>query len=244
VRQAALGLLFTTLPAFVFAVHTGPADAAGWTPVQQSVGAPNAGHLLNASRLRGSKHIKLRFPKNAWGTRRLLDVVQQCAIVVRRRHKWAHKLMVGDLSRRKGGPMPPHAGHRNGREADIGFYMRSGRPLGGLWRVGIKHIDARRTFTYVSCLLGTGTILKIFLDRDLQQPLYREARRRGWNKARLARTFSYPRPRSSRVGLIQHRGGHDNHIHVRIRCAAHERRCQDRPVKRGRSSRGKHTKGR
>jgi len=218
--------------------------AAGWKPVQQSIGAPNAGRLLNASRLRNSKHIKLRFPKNAWGTRRLCDLVQQCAIEVRRRHKWAHKLMVGDLSKRKGGFMPPHSGHRNGREVDVGFYMRRGRPLGGLWRVGVKHIDARRTFSYLDCVLRSGEVLKIFLDRDLQPPLVREARRRGWSKAKVTRIFSWPRKRSSRVGIVQHRGGHDNHIHIRIRCAKHEKSCRNRPVVHGKSTRKRRRKGR
>lgn len=209
-----------------------PASAAAWKPVQQSTGAPNAGRLKNASRLRNSRYIKLRFPKNAWGTRRLCDIVEQCAREVRKRHKRAHKLLVGDLSRRGGGHMPPHSGHRNGREADIGFYMRKGKPLDGLWRVGIADIDARRTFTYIDCLIRSGDLLRIFIDHELQRPLYREAKRRRWSAAGLQRTFSYPRPRSNRSAVIQHRGGHDNHIHIRIRCAAHERNCQSRPVAR------------
>ena len=225
-----------TGPAVIMSIcllGAGTAASAPWKAVQQATGAPNAGRLLNASRLRNSAHIRLRFPKNAWGTRRMCDVIEQCARDVRKQHKRAHKLVVGDLSRQRGGHMPPHAGHRNGREADIGFYMRSGRPLDGLWRVGIRDIDARRTFTLLDCMLRSGDVLHIFVDRELQKPLHREAKRRGWSAAKLQQTFSYPRPRSSRVGKIQHRGGHDNHIHVRLRCASHERNCQDRPVARG-----------
>ena len=212
------------------------ATAAAWKPVQQSIGAPNAGRLVNASKLNSSKRIRLRFPDNAWGTRRMCDIIEQCARDVASRHQRAHKLVVGDLSRRRGGHMPPHAGHRNGREADLGFYMRSGRPLDGLWRVGIRDIDAKRTFSLLDCMLRGGDVLRIFIDRELQRPLYKEARRRGWDAAKLAQTFSYPRPRSSRVGLIQHRGGHDNHIHVRLRCASHERSCQNQPVARTRKT--------
>lgn len=210
--------------------------------MQQSLGAPNAGRLINASKLKSSARIRLRFPKNAWGTRRTCDLIEQCARDVAKRHKRAHKLLVGDLSRRRGGHMPPHAGHRNGREADIGFYMRKGRPLDGLWRVGIRDIDARRTFSLLDCMLRSGDVLRIFIDRELQRPLYREARRRGWSAAKLAQTFSYPRPRSSRVGQIQHRGGHDNHIHLRLRCASHERSCQNHPIARGgkQKRRGRH----
>ena len=212
---------------------------ARWKAKQQAKGAVNAGHLERASRLHNTRYVKLRFPANAWGTRRMVDLVQQCAKEVRRRHRSAHRLLVGDLSRRTGGPMPPHAGHQNGREADVGFYMRSGRALGGLWRVGGHDLDARRTLTFLACAIDSHAISQIFLDRALQAPLVREARRVGWKQARIDKTFSWPRGRNARVGIIQHRGGHDNHLHLRLHCAAHERHCRDKPVARRHALRAK-----
>lgn len=212
---------------------------ARWKPRQQAQGAVNAGHLKNASRLHNTRYVRLRFPVNAWGTRRMVDLIQQCAKEVKKRHKGAHKLVVGDLSRRRGGPLPPHAGHQNGREADIGFYMRSGKALAGLWKVGAYHIDARRTLTLVNCLVSSGEVLGLFLQRALQAPLVREAKRRKWKASRISRMFSYPRGRNVRRGLMQHRGGHNNHIHVRLRCAKHERNCRNRPVARRHALRAK-----
>lgn len=222
---------------------SGPAaaDQGGSSP--QSSGAVNAGRLTNASRLRNSRYIRLRFPQNAWGSRRLVGLIEQCAKAVHKRHKGAHKLMVGDLSHRRGGMMRPHSGHQNGREADFGFYMRSGRPLGGLWRVGAGHIDARRTLTYLECLIDSGDVMQVFLDRQLQRPLYDEARKRGWSEGRLSRTFSFPRRASARTGIVQHRRGHNNHLHVRLKCAPYERACQDQPVV-GSKARGKKKRGR
>lgn len=217
---------------------TGSAEAR-WRKRQQALGAVNAGHLQHAARLHNTRYVKLRFPNNAWGTRRMVDVLQQCAKQVGKRHRSAHKLLVGDLSRRKGGPLPPHAGHQNGREADVGFYMRSGKPLAGLWKVGAYHIDAKRTLTFLSCLIGTGDVLNIFMARALQPPLVREAKRRRWTKARIAKTFSWPRGRNKRVGIIQHRGGHDNHLHVRLKCARHEKKCRNKPVARRHALRAK-----
>lgn len=207
------------------------AGCLAWTPVQQSEGPPNAGKLRNASRMPNNRYVKLRFPKNAWGTRRMVDLVVQCAKDVGRRHKRAHRLLVGDLSRRRGGTFRPHHGHQNGREADIGFYMRRGRPLDGLWKVRPHDIDARRTLSLLDCFARSGDSIRIFLDRRLQRTLVREAKRRRWSKRRIRRLFSYPERR--RPGsLVWHASGHDNHIHLRIRCAKHEKRCKDQPVSR------------
>ncbi len=233
---SAVRLLLPSLVVLILALPAGVA-AGPWIPVRQSVGAPDAGTLRNASRLRRSRAVKLRFPKNTWGTRRMVDLVEQCAREVRVRHKGGHRLLVGDLSRRRGGYMPPHSGHRNGREADIGFYMRKGRPLGGLWPVRETDIDVRRTWAYLDCMIRSGEVVRIFLDRGLQAPLYREARRLGRSRADLARLFSYPRAKRVHVGLFQHRRGHDNHLHVRIRCAAHEVGCRDQPRGRRRQAR-------
>ena len=41
-------------------------------------------------------------------------------------HPGTKRLPVGDLSRRRGGFFPPHVSHQNGRDADIGFYLRKG----------------------------------------------------------------------------------------------------------------------
>ncbi len=210
---------------------------ARWKPTQQALGAVNRGKLVHPSKLHNSRGVKLRFPRNSWGTRRMVDLIQQCAKVVRKRHRGAHRLLVGDLSRKRGGRLKPHAGHQNGREADIGFYMRRGKPLGGLWRVGAAQIDAKRTLTLIGCFVSSGELMNIFLDRSLQPPLVKEARKRGWSKRRIKSTFSWPRGRRSRVGWVQHRGGHWNHMHVRLKCARHERRCVTRVASRRRAKR-------
>lgn len=202
-----------------------PADGAQ-TP-QQSIGAVTNGKLINATRLRNSRRLKVRFIRNNWGTQRMVSVLQACTEQVRRKHRGAHRLMIGDISKQHGGYFPPHGGHQSGREADVGFYMKRGRPLGGLWLVGNADLDLSRNLTFVECLLDSGDVIRIFLDRGLQAGLYRRAKRRGWTKAKLLEVFSYPRPKSARVGVIQHRGGHDNHFHIRVRCAKHEKRCQN-----------------
>ena len=215
-----------------------PAEAR-WKKTQQAVGAVNRGRLHHPSKLHNSRGVKLRFPKNSWGTRRMVDLLQQCTKLVRKRHRGAHRLLVGDLSRKRGGRLKPHAGHQNGREADIGFYMKLGKPLGGLWRVSARQIDARRTLTLVQCFISSGDLMNIFLDRALQPPLVKEAKRRGWSRSRIAKTFSWPRGRRSRRGWVQHRNGHWNHMHVRLKCARHERRCVTRVASRRRARRAK-----
>lgn len=196
---------------------------------EQSVGAPDLGHLLRGRRLKATRRVRLRFPTNTWGTTALIDGIHGCVDAVHRKHGRSHALLVGDLSRKSGGMLRPHEGHQNGREADVGFFMRSGKPLPGLWRLAAQDLDAARTLTFLECWIESGSLLRVFLDRSLQAPLVREAQRRGWSAETIHATFSYPRPGHERVGLIQHRSHHDNHLHLRLRCADHEPRCVDKP---------------
>lgn len=222
-------LLTALLTALVTALLAVSALHAAAAPRPQSLGTPDLGHLRDGRRLAASKRVRLRFPANAWGTDRLVALIDRCTQEVRDKHGRSHRLLVGDLSRSGGGHLRGHEGHQNGREADIALYMRSGKPLPALWRVGPSDIDTKRTLTFLTCWLDSGDILRVFLDRSLQEPLVREAKRRGWSAAKISSTFSYPRPGRERVGLVQHRRHHDSHMHVRLRCDDHEPNCIDKP---------------
>ena len=225
---------FAALSLFALAVIAPRPAQAGDESVdesaeQQAVGAPDLGHLLNGRRLRATRRIRLRFPTNTWGTTALVDGLHGCVDAVHRKHGRSHVLVVGDMSRKGGGMLLPHEGHQNGREADTGIFLRAGKPLPGLWRMAAQDVDAARTLTFLECWIDSGSLLRAFLDRSLQAPLVREAERRGWSAEKIASTFSYPRAGHERVGLIQHRSHHDNHLHLRLRCAPHEPSCIDEP---------------
>jgi hypothetical protein len=128
-------------------------------------------------------------------------------------------LVVGDLSKQGGGCLPPHRSHRDGRDADIGYYVRGGVTPRWLGAVTAQTLDADRTWALLDVFLATGRLRYAFIDYQLQRPLYEAALRAGHTKASLRDVFQYPRPRShAKAGIIRHLRGHADHIHVRFDC--------------------------
>jgi len=69
----------------------------------------------------------------------------------------------------------------------------------------------------MSSLLADDKVEYIFVDYRLQKRLYEYARDTvKLSKGVLLRTFSYPRGRGARVGIIRHLKGHRDHMHVRF----------------------------
>jgi murein endopeptidase len=112
-------------------------------PPSRSLGQPWAGRLVYGRRLppRGEgfltwdpilKRVGNR-PWRRWGTGRLLRTVGSVLAAYARRHPGASPVLVGDLSRRRGGDFGPrfggigHASHQNGLDVDIYYPRNDGR---------------------------------------------------------------------------------------------------------------------
>ena len=96
------------------------------------------------------------------------------------------RLQIGDISRRGGGAFPPHASHRNGRDADVRPIRRDNRmePIS----VGEPQYDTIRTEEFV----------KIVLERHPTAAIF-------FNDQRLIDK-----------GLTKQAAGHNNHLHIRF----------------------------
>ena len=106
----------------------------------RAAGAPWSGRLVNGRRLphRGLGYVSYdpitkRLPNRPWrrwGTGRLLHTLQRVLAGYARRHPDAPPVLVGDLSRPKGGDFGPrfggvgHVSHQNGLDADV-YYPRT-----------------------------------------------------------------------------------------------------------------------
>lgn len=97
------------------------------------------------------------------------------------------RIGVGDISRRGGGPFPPHATHRDGRDVDI-------RPLTNNGRNEPTNIDAAN-FSHAL------TRELILLTRETFNP----------------QVIFFNDPLTIQEGLTRRAQGHDNHLHVRFR---------------------------
>jgi murein endopeptidase len=132
-------------------------------------------------------------------------------------HPEAPPVYVGDLSKKDGGPFPPHVSHQSGRDVDIGF-VHLGRHEGArrFVRATATNLDLQRTWDLLEALVATGQVAYVFLDYGVQGLLVQWATERGINPAVIEERFQYPRGRSAAHGLVRHWRGHADHLHVRF----------------------------
>lgn len=106
-------------------------------------------------------------------------------------HAWAEihpttPISVGDMSRRGGGPFPPHASHKDGRDADLRPLTKNG--VNQPTNISDANYSRERTTELVRLIrqMFSGVII-FFNDSELMA-----------------------------AGLTAHAEGHDNHLHVRF----------------------------
>ncbi|MEZ4470321.1 MAG: penicillin-insensitive murein endopeptidase [bacterium] len=181
-----------------------------------SVGEPNRGYLVDGVALEADAHTLVR-PGRNFGTLETVNAIRGAIAAVNRKFpEGTHPLVVGDLSREKGGRFPPHKSHQSGRDVDIGYYHTDGAPQ-RLARVWPQTMDAGRTWALVEGLLADDQVQYMFIDYRLQAKLYEYARDvAGVPQDKLDAWFSYPQARVKRGAPIRHLKGHADHIHVRF----------------------------
>src|SRR3990172_2539104 len=91
-----------------------------------SIGTPDAGLLLNPVLFPEGSYWTLREPDDAWATDETIDFIMNAIEAVEARYPRSPPLVIGDLSHPRGGRIDRHRSHQAGRDADLGFYYRSG----------------------------------------------------------------------------------------------------------------------
>ncbi len=193
----------------------------------RSVGSPNRGRLVNGVPLESTWWLKVRYVSNAFGTRRVTQMIKAATADVAARWPESERLVVGDISFRRGGRIKKHKSHQSGRDADISYYHRGDVKLPDFRDMSVQAFDAAKNWHIFKTLIDTGQVRYIFVDYTLQRPLYEYARSIGYTAEELHDIIQYPRPRSSGRGVIRHTPGHDDHWHIRFTCGANARGCHD-----------------
>lgn len=198
----------------------------------ESIGTTGTGRIERSMRARmGTTFILANTGRNAyWGTEETVFWLGGGFDQVHARHPSAALPQLRDISVELGGTPSgswPHSSHRSGRDADVTYYLRSCSATSGcpLEDVALADFDAAATWTLFEVWIRAGVAMYIFVDHDLQQPLYEEARRRGASASELTAWFQYPRATSVREGIVRHVDNHRNHFHVRFVCPADDSRC-------------------
>lgn len=151
----------------------------------------------------------------AWGTMLAVSRVAEVLSAHGIKYLEAAPILVGDLSRERGGRLAPHRSHRHGRDVDIRY------PLLAADRRYVAAtpatLDVKRTWSLLHDFIDTGDLQYIFVDYSLQRILRQYAESKGYSAEKLSQLFQYPRSRHSMTGLIRHEPGHRTHFHLRFK---------------------------
>jgi murein endopeptidase len=176
-----------------------------------SVGPASAGALVNGVQMPKGEHWQLLDAGHAWGTQETVDALVRSIERVNERFPGAPPLAIGHLSAKNGGHLNPHRSHQSGRDADVGYYYKSGtRPF---VHATEDNLDLPRTWTLLKTALQESTIDMIFIDRLVQRAIADYAVRSGEDVAFVDRVFQIRGKNAA--APIRHIHGHDNHIHFR-----------------------------
>jgi len=194
----------------------------------RSIGHPNRGRLQNGLPLPEGGSWRLRpNRRRAFGTHRTISTLMQAFEAYGERFPGAPPVRVGEIAKRRGGRVSPHASHRTGRDVDLGYIGVAEDDGEVRWeRMGEASLDAEKSWFLIYEMIKTGNVDTIFISSRLQKFLYREAKAQGLGEAELRRIFQHPRHEDSPRAIIKHWRGHVNHMHVRFRCEDWNTRCR------------------
>ena len=161
-------------------------------------------------------------PVNTWGTVYMNDLIvaaaEEMAILI----PDADPILIGDISKKGGGPLPPHISHNQGIDADIGLYRKGGvLGTGGFTDLTAANIDFEASWLLIKSLLDSDRVEFILLDGHVISMI------KEWTieNGRLTRDEAeqvFPREGTPRLwehtGYVRHANNHRDHIHVRVRC--------------------------
>lgn len=196
----------------------------------QSSGQPVRGRLLAGVRLPDNPRLyTIRRPDFAWGATHTVRNLQLALAKFRQRSDFPGRIIISDMSRRRGRAFGGHRSHQSGRDVDIWLPVKREREVvdGGMQGAapqGPGEVDWLATWQLIKALVRTGQVQYIFLARSRQRFLYRAARASGEDVRLLGAVMQYPR--SSQAAIVRHSAKHYRHLHVRFACAVEDRRCR------------------
>ena len=177
-----------------------------------SLGATNAGALINGVVMPQGPYWEVNDTHHAWGTQETVEALVRCIEHVNELFPSSERMRIGHISRRTGGPLSPHVSHQAGRDVDVSYYYT--KPARWFARAHAGNLDTDRTWAFVKALITLTDVEMILIDHSLQRLLRQHAERIGENKQWLDDIFRGTP--GVRPALIRHARGHATHIHIRF----------------------------
>jgi murein endopeptidase len=215
----------------------GPSFSAPATPIEQpplevhgtgkSVGLPQRGSLVDAVPLPEHPLWIRGNPDHLWASAHTVGVTHRAFAILRGEFGYISGVLIGSISRRKGGRAPPHRSHQSGRDVDIRLPLRPG--LGKTKAPTPDEIDWYATWSIIEAFARTEQTEVLFVNEAHHGRLYEAARAMGVPRARVHELLRWPAWRGGAEPIVQHADGHNAHLHVRGRCGADEPKCETGP---------------
>lgn len=216
----------------------GPSSPPTVPDHSESIGHPFSGHLRNGVQLpHKARNYQLRWKTaaNRWsyGVGDLIEGLRWAA--ERMAETGGAPLVIGNLSRKRGGDLPCSRSHNSGRDVDLGLYMldsrgrslpsryyRFGKDGRSLEAGGRYRFDVARNWALVRTLLAAPhfDVQWLVINPHLERLLLKHARAIGEPPALVRRAASV-------LDLPGYANLHRNHLHVRINCPPDHTRCEE-----------------
>jgi hypothetical protein len=175
------------------------------------VGRPNRGRLLNAVELRSGPGLRVQLDDHGFGTSTTVRFILDAVAELQERNPGAPDVLVGDISRQRGGYLRPHRSHQLGLDADIGYFYDP--PARWYTRATAQNLDRRLTWALLKTLIAQGGVEYVFMDRSVQILLRDYAKSAGepadWVDSLFERS-------DKKDTVFRHTWGHVTHFHVRF----------------------------
>jgi murein endopeptidase len=166
--------------------------------------------------------MRIYAPERAYGTPAMVRLLVDAAAKVAVAHPEADPLFVGDISTARGGHLPPHRTHDDGRSADLGLYYGDVRQsASGFKVVWNQNLDLATTWTLIEALVSSGKVEHILIDPVHADALAAYVRENELlDEAGVEAIFPGPNaPRLwERRGIVRGAANHREHMHVRLAC--------------------------
>lgn len=191
----------------------------------ESIGRPSDGRLVNGEKMPRGPGYSYRNRSNVYGTNETITMLIHCIGSYRRKYPDGPDLVLGDISRETGGPLPPHKSHQSGRDVDLGYiHKEEFQPVARLIPTNARNLDVEKTWYLLKCFLDTGQVTVMFMDYEIQKVLYEYLVKRKYKKSYLEKVFQYPRGKGA-AALIKHLESHHHHVHIRFKCPPGDKKC-------------------
>jgi hypothetical protein len=199
--------------------------------LSQSVGQPGSGKVEGAMPMvDGPGRILKHTPWKGWATTTTVATLDLVLREWERRYPNRQPILIGNMSARDGGPLKPHSSHQSGRDVDLSYPQIWDRKEELNWRtMGAHNLDRELTWSLLELLRETGGVEVVLIDSKLQKLLFEYAlETQRYDEKTLENWLEYPRSPGAGDPLVRHVRGHEDHIHVRIKCTDAETRCESR----------------